>query len=50
MVVGRHQANREAVCAWLDACNRKPRAELLHRKEDHLVKAVDRADPGIRKA
>ena len=24
-----HQANREAVFAWLDACNRKPKAELL---------------------
>ena len=23
------QANREAVFAWLDACNRKPKAELL---------------------
>jgi hypothetical protein len=23
-----HQANREAVFAWLDACNRKPKAEL----------------------
>jgi hypothetical protein len=24
-----HQASREAVFAWLDACNRKPKAELL---------------------
>ena len=24
-----HQANREAVFAWLDACNRKPQTELL---------------------
>ena len=24
-----HQANREAVFAWLDACSRKPKAELL---------------------
>ncbi len=28
------QANREAVFAWLDACNRKPEAELLHVLED----------------
>ncbi len=25
------QANREAVFAWLDACNRKPKAELLQK-------------------
>jgi hypothetical protein len=24
-----YQANREAVFAWLDACNRKPKAGLL---------------------
>jgi len=24
-----HQADREAVFAWLDACNRKPQIELL---------------------
>ncbi len=28
------QANREAFFAWLDACNRKPEAELLHMLED----------------
>ena len=28
------QANREAFLAWLDACNRKPEAELLHMLED----------------
>jgi len=25
-----HQTNRKAVFAWIDACNRKPKAELLH--------------------
>ena len=38
-----HQANREAVFAWLDACNRKPQAELLHkscfRRQQALINA-----------
>lgn len=33
-MIERHQANREAFFAWLDACNRKPEAELLHVLED----------------
>ena len=36
-----HQANREAVFAWLDACNRKTKAELLrtgkHKTEKQLM-------------
>ena len=31
-----HQANREAVFAWLDACNRKPKAELLRGGKEPL--------------
>lgn len=33
-MVEMRQANREAFLAWLDACNRKPEAELLHMLED----------------
>ncbi len=35
-----HQANREAVFAWLDACNRKPQAELLQedrRRKERVI-------------
>ena len=27
------QANREAVFVWFDACNRKPKAELLQKRQ-----------------
>jgi hypothetical protein len=33
-VVEVHQASREAVFAWLDVCNRKPKEELLQIKKD----------------
>ena len=34
IVAWMHQANREAVFAWLDACNRKRKAELLRNYHD----------------
>jgi hypothetical protein len=36
-----HQANREAVFAWLDACNRKPKAERLLKFLNLLQKGVN---------
>ncbi|MDE6941430.1 MAG: hypothetical protein K2P40_10885, partial [Lachnospiraceae bacterium] len=36
-----HQANREAVFAWLDACNRMPTAELLPKAKAFIIFGID---------
>ncbi|MDE6990860.1 MAG: hypothetical protein K2P42_09410 [Lachnospiraceae bacterium] len=36
-----HQANREAVFAWLDAYNRKPTAELLPKAKAFIIFGID---------